>query len=144
MVVFPFNGRDYPTYQDMVAAKRERNRLALAKAVGEISTELGDEYNNVKTKNCNNNNTQKSNRKSSLPQTQPTRRSMRIQQLQSNIVTDDEASEDDTDDDDDLDSGCDDIGKDKDESTRDTLLSSLNELQLSYVMPNLRNMQRVK
>ena len=44
---FEFNGNIYPTYQEMVAAKRERNRKALEKATGEISSFLGSEYNNA-------------------------------------------------------------------------------------------------
>jgi len=43
---FEFNGHTYPTYQEMVAAKRERNRKVLERATGDISAVLGSEYNN--------------------------------------------------------------------------------------------------
>jgi len=43
---FEFNGHTYPTYQEMVAAKRERNRKVLELATGDISAVLGSAYNN--------------------------------------------------------------------------------------------------
>lgn len=41
---FAFDGQTYPTYQEMVAAKRERNRKVLEKSVGEISSALGSVF----------------------------------------------------------------------------------------------------
>jgi len=39
-----FNGKLYPTYQEMVAAKQERNRQVLERTTSEISLMLGSEY----------------------------------------------------------------------------------------------------
>ena len=46
---FEFDGRIYPTYQEMVEAKRERNRKALEKTTTEITKKLGEEYNKMRS-----------------------------------------------------------------------------------------------
>ena len=46
---FEFDGQIYPTYQEMVEAKRERNRKALEKTTTEITKKLGEEYNKMRS-----------------------------------------------------------------------------------------------
>jgi len=60
---FEFNGHTYPTYQEMVAAKRERNRKVLERATGDISAVLGSEYNNKDSNKSANNNKPKPTKK---------------------------------------------------------------------------------
>lgn len=60
---FEFNGHTYPTYQEMVAAKRERNRKVLERATGDISAVLGSEYNNKDSNNKTANNKPKPTKK---------------------------------------------------------------------------------
>ena len=60
---FEFNGHTYPTYQEMVAAKRERNRKVLERATGDISAVLGSEYNNKDSNKSTNNNKPKPTKK---------------------------------------------------------------------------------
>lgn len=45
---YMFNGKLYPTYQEMVAAKHERNRKVLERTTSEISLMLGSEYSSSK------------------------------------------------------------------------------------------------
>jgi len=60
---FEFNGHTYPTYQEMVAAKRERNRKVLERATGDISAVLGSDYNNKESNKPANNNKPKPTKK---------------------------------------------------------------------------------
>jgi len=46
---FAFNGSVYPTYEEMVAAKRERNRKVLQKSVDDLTSVLGTDANGSKT-----------------------------------------------------------------------------------------------